>query len=81
MKVSVQMFAAARQLSGQSAVQIELPPGATLRELRAALAVQSPSLGDLLPHLKFAVNMEYAADEKVIPEGAEVACIPPVSGG
>lgn len=81
MKVSVQMFAAARQLSGQSVVQIELPPGSTLRELRAALAVEAPTIGALLPHLKFAVNTDYAAEETVIPAGAEVACIPPVSGG
>lgn len=81
MKVSVQMFAAARQLSGQAVLEIELPPGATLRELRAALAVQAPALGVLLAHLKFAVNTEYAAEETVIPAGAEVACIPPVSGG
>lgn len=81
MKVSVQMFAAAKQLSGQSVMHVELQPGATVRELRAALAVQAEALGALLPHLKFAVNTEYAAEETEIPDGAEVACIPPVSGG
>jgi molybdopterin converting factor small subunit len=29
----------------------------------------------------FAVNAEYADDQAVIPAGAQVACIPPVSGG
>jgi molybdopterin converting factor small subunit len=28
-----------------------------------------------------AINREYAADEQVIPEGAEIAFFPPVSGG
>jgi molybdopterin converting factor small subunit len=29
----------------------------------------------------FAINAEYAADLTPIPEAAEIACIPPVSGG
>jgi molybdopterin converting factor small subunit len=31
--------------------------------------------------VRFAVNSEYAADAVVISAGAEVALIPPVSGG
>jgi molybdopterin converting factor small subunit len=38
-------------------------------------------LGVVLPHVVFAVNAEYADDASVIPPGASVACIPPVSGG
>ena len=81
MRISVQMFAAARQLCSRRVVELELPEGATLGDLRAMLAAEAPSLVPLIPHLKFAVNTEYAADEMVLMEGAEVACIPPVSGG
>jgi molybdopterin synthase sulfur carrier subunit len=81
MKARVQMFAVARQLSGREAVELNLPDAATLADLRAALAVEVPPLKHLMPHLMFAINTEYASDEAIIPGGADIACIPPVSGG
>jgi molybdopterin converting factor small subunit len=81
MNVSVQMFAAARQLCGCPVVEVELPPGATVAELREALAARYPNLRPLLPHLKFAIEREYAPDHQVVPADVEIACIPPVSGG
>ena len=41
-----------------------------------------PTLGPLLPSCRIAINAEYAVDDRqTIPPGAEVAAIPPVSGG
>jgi molybdopterin converting factor small subunit len=45
------------------------------------LAAQIPQLSGLIGQMTFAIGTRYAADESVIPVGAEVACIPPVSGG
>lgn len=81
MNVRVQMFAVARQLSGQEVVELELAPGAAVRDLRAALAAEVPALGPLMPHLMFAINAEYAGDDAIIPASSDIACIPPVSGG
>lgn len=81
MIVRVQLFAVARQLAGRAAVEIELSPGATVAELRTALGEQVPALAPLLRQTMFAVNAEYASDPTKVPEGADVACIPPVSGG
>lgn len=81
MNVRVLLFALAKQRAGRDVIEIELPPGATVRQLREALAQKAQPLADLLPHVRFAVNSEYAADRAVIPAGAEVALIPPVSGG
>jgi len=81
MLIQVKLFAVAKQRAGQSTIVVELPQHATLRELREAIYDQHPRLADLLAHVRFAVNSDYAADESLIPEGAEVACIPPVSGG
>jgi molybdopterin converting factor small subunit len=75
------MFAAARQLSGRDTIELLLPDRATVRQLRAAMAAEVPSLSQLIPHLMFALNADYAGDEAQIPDGAEIACIPPVSGG
>ena len=49
--------------------------------IRQALREQFPALAPVLPHVMFAVNAEYADDQSVIPPGAAIACIPPVSGG
>lgn len=81
MKVEVKLFAAARQLAGRPTWLLELPEGATIATLRAALAESVPSLAELLRHALFAVNTEYVSDQTPIPSGAEIACIPPVSGG
>ena len=81
MKVRVKLFAVARQRIGRDCVEIELPTDASVRQLRGALVEQFPPLTDVIPHVRFAVNSEYAADAAVIPAAAEVAIIPPVSGG
>jgi molybdopterin synthase sulfur carrier subunit len=81
MMVRVQLFAVARQLAGHDAVEIELADGATVSDLRRALGERVPALAGLLGHLAFAVNAAYAADSTLIPPRADVACIPPVSGG
>ena len=81
MKVRVQMFALAKQLAGRDVVELCLGDGASIADLRRALATEVPALGPILPHLMFAVDMEYAGDELALSDGAAVACIPPVSGG
>jgi sulfur-carrier protein len=81
MNVRVQMFALARDLAGHDAVELRLADGATVANLRESLALVVPALQPILRHVMFAVNMEYASDDAAIPQGAAVACIPPVSGG
>ena len=81
MKVSVKLFALARDLVGREAVEIELDEPATIDALRRKLAAEYPPLASLVEQATFAINAEYATGAREIPEGAELACIPPVSGG
>ncbi len=81
MKLHVQMFAFARQCAGADAVEIDIPTGATIADLRQALFARLPELSSLGARLLFAVNGEYAADSTPLPPACAVACIPPVSGG
>jgi len=79
---SVLYFAAARERAGLSQEQLSaLPPPGTVRALLELLAQHHPTLRPLFPHLRVAVNQTFAQLEDVIPEGAEVALIPPVAGG
>ncbi|MCH7752872.1 MAG: MoaD/ThiS family protein, partial [Planctomycetes bacterium] len=44
MKVTVKLFAAARDLAGQAEIAIALPAGATIGELRRQMGEQFPTL-------------------------------------
>jgi sulfur-carrier protein len=81
MKLSVQLFARARDLAGKSPIEVELPEDADVAALKRALAEQFPALSSLGPHLLVAVGQDYARDQQRLATGLEVACFPPVSGG
>ncbi|HEX4148496.1 MAG TPA: MoaD/ThiS family protein [Pirellulales bacterium] len=81
MIVRCRLFAAARDQAGNEVVELELPDSSTIGDLRARLAAQYPGLAPLVPHLMFAIDSAYAADDTAIPRRAEIAGIPPVSGG
>ena len=78
---TVHLFAAARDRGGTPTVALDLPVTATVADLRAALLSRFPGLAALLPACRIAVNHDFADDADAIPAGAEVAVIPPVSGG
>jgi molybdopterin synthase catalytic subunit len=75
-KVRVRLFAALRERMGSSDLEIDLPDGAVVGDVYAAL-----SIGDEPPGLLFAVNRTYAERVELLHAGDEVAVIPPVSGG
>ncbi len=81
MNVQVRLFAVARELAGVDSVEVSVPVGGTVAQLRRALAVQVPALAGILPQVLFAVGSNYVADATPLAADAEVACIPPVSGG
>ena len=81
MQVRVRLFARARDLARADAVVLDLPGGATAGDLRRRLAEQHPALRGLLGRSALAVNNEFAEDALTLPLDAEVALLPPVSGG
>lgn len=74
-------FARARDLAGTDRARLEGLPPATVGELRRVLLDRYPALAPIAPHLLIAVNQAYAQDSASIPDGAEIAVFPPVSGG
>ncbi len=80
-RVEIRLFAGARSAIGQSQLQLEVPSGSTVGELRQRLARDYPDLEDVITHSLFALDDTYVADETVLPDLAAVAWIPPVSGG
>ena len=80
-KVNVLFFATFRTRAGRSSLEVELNDGATVSELKDTLVAQIPALEASLHHTLVSINREFAFDEEVIPEGAEIALFPPESGG
>lgn len=81
MRVELQLFALLRQRAGAAVLPLDVPDGATVGDLRRALAAARPELAPLVPSLHVAIDSDYADDDRPIPPGAEVAAFPPVSGG
>jgi len=77
----VRFFARARELAGADMLSVELNPGATVAELRQHLVAARPGLLDLLPRCALAIDGEFADDLQKVPPGAQIAVLPPVSGG
>lgn len=81
MKVSVIAFATASDVLGREAVEIELPDGSLLSDLRTQLTEQFPALKAMWPRLAVAVAGQLATPDRALRDGVEVALLPPVSGG
>lgn len=71
----------ARDLAHADESLIELMDGSTVADLRRELAKRHADLARALPTCRFAVNEEFAQDDRALSSGDEVALIPPVSGG
>lgn len=81
MHLRVLLFAGLRERLRRDSIDLELPAGARVRELMAALARAAPDLSASLSVCRVAVNHEFVGPDHGIAEGDEVAVIPPVSGG
>jgi molybdopterin converting factor subunit 1 len=80
MRVSVRLFAGLRERAGADRIDVDLPDGASVGDLLAAMA--DTPVGALRPgQCVVAINREYARADERVGEGDEVALIPPVSGG
>jgi len=73
-------FAGARDAAGTAQETLAGVP-ATVGALRRALETAHPALARLLPRCRIAVDQEFAEDGAPLRDGAEVAVVPPVSGG
>lgn len=77
----VRLFAGLHQLVGERELEMQLPDGATIEQLRDKLGDLYPVVQAFLPTLVCAVDEEYVPPEHVLRDGDHVALIPPVSGG
>ncbi len=77
----VLLFAAARDAIGSDSIEIELALPNSAGEVMRVIANEYPALATLIPSCRLAVNQVYVTRDFSIADAAELAIIPPVSGG
>ena len=81
-RVKILLFATLRERAGGAKfIELTLSDGATVQALKAQVAREYPALEQNMKSVLTTINREYAFDEAVLPDGAELAMFPPVSGG
>jgi len=80
MTVTVLLFASYADALGRSAIELDVAPGSTVRDILGTLLAM-PGGDRLPPRPLVAVNREYASAATTLQGGEEVAVIPPVAGG
>jgi len=79
--IKVLLFATLRDRAGAKSIEVNIPDGATVQDLKDHIASGYPNLKKSMETVVVSINREFAFDENIIPRGAEVAMFPPVSGG
>lgn len=79
--MTVKLFARLRELAGTGELVVEVPPGALVKDVWAALAAAHPAVAAYERSMSCAVNLDYARMSAPVAEGDDVAFLPPVSGG
>lgn len=76
----IALFAGLAERAGSRRLELAWR-GGSVAELRAAVAAACPAVADLLTRSAIAVGDRIAADADHVPPKANVAILPPVSGG
>ncbi|KLU07001.1 Molybdenum cofactor biosynthesis protein MoaD [Rhodopirellula islandica] len=80
--IDVLLFAGASESAGGAdRVTVQTHPRPTANELMTQLAEQHTELAAMVQRSRLAVDQRYVSPDHVIETDAEVALIPPVSGG
>ncbi len=80
--MQILLFAGVRDAAGCDVIEVTVDPPATAAMLIDAVAAQVPAAAQLIGVSRLAVDGQYVAGDHVVERGdAELALIPPVSGG
>lgn len=79
--VKLLFFATLRDRAGTRSMELDIPSDLTVEGLKEKISNDFPNLKPSMSSVLITINREYAFDEAVIPENAELAMFPPVSGG
>jgi MoaD family protein len=81
MKIRVQFYAQLRDLIGISDLDVDLPEGATVRDLLERIYSQQPLLREHDKSILVGAGVEFVDRNYNLKAGEEIAIMPPVQGG
>ena len=81
MKIRVQFYAQLRDLVGSRDAELELPEGATVRDLLEKIYAQRPALRAHDKSILIGAGLEFVDRNYKLNSGEEIAIMPPVQGG
>lgn len=79
--VKTLFFATLRDRVGVRSIELQIPAQTNVAGFKSMLIEKIPVLKGLTSHMLISVNQEYVFDDAMIPDNAEIALFPPVSGG
>lgn len=80
-RVKLLFFATLRDRAGTRSMELDIPVDLTVQGLKDKISNEYPNLKESMSSVLITINREYAFDDAVIPQNAELALFPPVSGG
>ena len=81
MKVRVQFYAQLRDLIGLRQLDVDLPEGATVRDLLERTYSQQPALRAHDKSILISAAVEFVDRDYKLKSGDEISIMPPVQGG
>jgi MoaE-MoaD fusion protein len=81
MQIRILLFGVLKDLVGRSTEIVDFPAGTRVKDVLSHYVRQAPRIEAMLPSLACSVNQDYAAADRELAAGDEVALLPPVSGG
>jgi len=79
--VKLLFFATLRDRAGTKSMELEVPSDLTVQGLKDKISIEYPNLKESMSSVLITITREYAFDDPIIPQDAELAMFPPVSGG
>jgi molybdopterin converting factor small subunit len=80
-KVTVLLFARARDTAGTGRLDLDVDDASSPEAVFRVVSDRAPGLAGLRPNLRVAIDQEYAGWDDRLHDGAELAFISPTSGG
>lgn len=80
-RIKILFFATLRDRAGTKSAELEIPAEMTVQNLKQVVVDTYPGLKESMDTVVISVNREFAFDDNIVPNNAEVALFPPVSGG
>lgn len=80
--ITVKLHAHLKKKAGTDRVELRVPPGTTVSELKAVFLEQYPRLRPQLANVVTLVNKKtFYLEDEALPPAAEVSFLPPIGGG